>query len=97
MDNDKLKVKQLIHKLARKYKMTAREIEEIVGSPYHFTYEKLREINFDEVNNEEEANSLKTNFNYKALGKLYFSYPALVTRKKRRTNASKLNKRNGRS
>ena len=98
MDNDKVKVRQLILKLARKYNMTAKEIEEIVYSPHHFTYEKLKEIDLDKVESEEEAKSLKTNFNYKALGKLYVSYPALLTRKKRIKNASiKLNKRNGRS
>lgn len=97
MDKDKLRVRQLVLKLAKKYNKTAQEIEEIVNSPYHFTYEKLKEIDFDKVESEDEANELKTNFNYKALGKLYFSYPALVTRRKRIRNASKLNKRNGRS
>lgn len=97
MDKDKVLVKQLYQKLAKKYKMTAREIEELVTAPHQFTYEKLREINFDEVESEEEAESLKTNFNYKGLGKLYFSWPSLQTRKNRQKNASKLNKRNGKS
>lgn len=97
MDKNKALIKQLYFKLARKYNMTAKEIEEIVTAPHLFTYEKLKELKFDEINSEEEAQSLKTNFNYKALGKLYFSWPALQTRKIRQKNASKLNKRNGRS
>lgn len=92
MDKDKVKVKQLMDRLAYKYKISAKEIEEIVNSPYHFTYEKLKELKLDEVESEDEAKSLKTNFNYKAFGKLYFSWDALQNRRKRRDNALKINR-----
>lgn len=91
MDNDRLKIKQLVLKLSNKYGLSAKEIEELVNSPYHFTYDKLKDLEIEHIESEEEANSLKSNFNYKGLGKLYLSYPALVARKKRKNNASLIN------
>lgn len=88
---DKIKVKNLIAKIANKYKLPSSVIESIVNSPYHFTYEKINEYNLDEVNSEEEASVLKTNFNYKGLGKLYLNYPSLVAKKIRVTNALEIN------
>lgn len=94
---DKIKVKNLMARIAQKHKLPLSVIENIINAPYNFTYEQLKDYNLDEVESEEEANALKTNFNYKGLGKLYLNYPSLLARKKRKDNASKLNKRNGRS
>jgi hypothetical protein len=89
---DKIKLKQLIAKLAQKYNLSEETIKNIVESPYHFTYEKLKDLDLDEVKSEDEANELKTNFNYKGLGKLYLNYPSLKARQIRKNSVSKINK-----
>lgn len=93
MDSNKVQLKKILKSLSLKYNMPVAEIEELVNSPYLFTHEKLKEIDIDSVNSEDEANLLKTNFNYMALGKLYLSWPSLKLRKKRIENASKINKK----
>lgn len=88
---DRIKVKAIMAVLAKKYKLPIDTIEEIVNSPYLFTYEKLKNLNLEEVNSEEETNELKTNFNYKGLGKLYLNYPSLAAKRIRINSVSKIN------
>jgi hypothetical protein len=94
---DEIKIKQLIHKLGLKYKLSDEVIKNIIDSPYEFTYEKLREVVLDGVTTEEELDKLKTNFNYKGLGKLYVDYPSLLKREKQKNFINILNKKNGRN
>ncbi|MGK2864880.1 MAG: hypothetical protein ACSLE0_23310 [Chitinophagaceae bacterium] len=93
---DRIKVKNLMAKMAQKYKLPLDVIEKIINSPYWFTYEQLKDYNLDEMS-VEEAKALKTNFNYKGLGKLYLNPPSLKVRQQRRKDALKINKSNGRS
>tara|TARA_R110002124_G_scaffold281430_1_gene455726 strand:- start:87389 stop:87688 length:300 start_codon:yes stop_codon:yes gene_type:complete len=68
---DKAKVDKLIHTLGLKYNLTDKEIKEITSSPYQFTQKTIKKLDFSEIKEEEEFNSLKTNFIYKCLGTLY--------------------------
>ena len=92
MDKDRYEVRQLVKKLARKYNLTAEEVQKIVDSPYAFTHTKLKDLDLDMVKSRKEAEQLKTNFNYKCFGKLYFSWEAMLTRRKRQAIALELNK-----
>jgi len=94
---DDKKIKKLMHSLGLKYNLPDHVVKQIVESPYEFAYEQLKKLTLDGIQSEEELNKLKTNFNFKGLGKLYVSYPHI----KKRENQKKLmnrinNKKNGR-
>jgi len=79
---DKLRVSRLIHKIGLRYGLPDAAIKEIVESPYLFAHGKFKELELDDIKNEEELDALKTNYNFKALGKLYVNYPSLKKRNK---------------
>jgi len=87
---DKKKVKNLIHTLGLKYKMSDEDIRTIVESPFLFSYLKIREIKFNEVE-EEDLAELKTNFLYKSFGKLYLHEPLFRRMKKQKKHFTNLN------
>jgi hypothetical protein len=88
---DRIKLKQLISKIAKKHGLSAEIVENIINSPYLFTYEKLKDMDFSKVESEEDANKLKTNFNYKGIGKLYFNYRTFEVNKQRKEEYLKIN------
>jgi hypothetical protein len=88
---DRIKLKQLISTIAKKHGLSAEIVENIVNSPYLFTYEKLKDMDFSKVESEEDANKLKTNFNYKGIGKLYFNYRTFEVNKQRKEEYLKIN------
>ena len=88
---DRIKIKQLIAIIAKRYNLPEDVVENIVNSPYLFTYEKLKDMDFTEVQTEEDADKLKTNFNYKGLGKLYFNYRTLIVNRQRKEEYYKIN------
>jgi len=90
INTDKKKVKDLIHTLGLKYKMSDEDIRVLVESPFLFSYLKIREINFNEVK-EEDLEELKTNFLYKAFGKLYLHGPLFKRMLKQKKNFINLN------
>ena len=94
---DKKKVQQLMHSVGLNHGLTAQQIKEIVESPFEFTAETIKELDLDNVTTEEELSEIKTNFNYRALGKLYLHFPLLARRIKQRKNILNLNKKNGKS
>ena len=77
---DRKLIKMAIHRIGLKYNLTDKIIQQIVDSPYEFAYTILKEIEVDEIKTEEELDDLKTNFNFKALGKLYIAYPLVQRR-----------------
>lgn len=92
---DKIKIDKLIHKLGLKYNMRDEDMKELIESPYLFTHEKLKELDLSNVQSEKELDKLKTNFLYKAFGRLYVSFPLIARRNKQREKKINLNK-NGR-
>lgn len=90
---DKIKVDALIHSLGLKHNMRDEDMRELVNSPYLFTYEKLKELNIDDVKTEEDLAELKTSFLYKSFGKVFVSFPLINRRNKQRENIINLNKR----
>lgn len=88
---DRVKVKKIIETLSKKYNLPTEVIQNITDSPYLFTYEKLKDLKLDGVNTKEEVDALKTNFNYKGLGKLYLNYHSLLVSKNRKSNYLKIN------
>tara|TARA_R110000822_G_scaffold73853_3_gene177564 strand:- start:3295 stop:3600 length:306 start_codon:yes stop_codon:yes gene_type:complete len=88
---DKKKVTDLIHMLGLKYKMTDKEINDLVESPFLFTYLKIRELDLNNVETEEELSNLKTNFLYRAFGKIYISSGLFSRFKKQKTEGRILN------
>lgn len=82
---DRIKYNKLLHRLGLKYKLTDKQIKELVESPYEFAQQKIKEIDLEGERTIEEVNNMKTNFNFLAFGKLYFS-PKLVYRKFNKNN-----------
>jgi hypothetical protein len=93
MNNEinKKKVKELIHTLGLKYQMSDEDIRTIVESPFLFSYLKIRELDLNNVKTEEELSNLKTNFLYRAFGKLYISNALLSRFHKQKIEGKNLN------
>lgn len=89
---DEKKIKDLIHSHALKNNMTDDEFRSLVESPYEFTYEKMKDINLEDVESEEDFSKLKTNFIYPGFMRLVIDYIALSARNNRRKNINKINK-----
>lgn len=73
---DEIRVHKLIHKLGLKYYLRDSEIKEIVESQFRFTSEEIKNLNL-----EEDIETLKTNFIFKYLGKLYIDKKQLKKKK----------------
>ena len=73
---DEIRVHKLIHKLGLKYHLRDSEIKEIVESQFRFTSEEIKNLNL-----EEDIETLKTNFIFKYLGKLYIDKKQLNKKK----------------
>jgi hypothetical protein len=84
---------KLYHKLSLKYNMSKQEIQDIVESPYAFTKERLNEIDVNEIQCEEDADNIKTNFIYKYIGKLHTNYKLINRRRKQSEAFKKINKK----
>lgn len=77
---DEIRVNQLIHKIGLKYHLRDSEVKEIIESQFRFAYDTIRELNLDE-----DIETLKTNFIFKYLGKLYIDKNTLNKRRNGRT------------
>lgn len=87
------KVKALIHKLGLKYGLTDDTIRKIVYSQFKFVRDKIKELNFENMT-EEEFDKAKVNFLWKYLGKYYTTYDTVDrSRVQSKTQKDNLNKR----
>jgi len=68
------KIKILLIQLSKKYNLPVEEIKEIISSPYKFSKETITNIDFDKIKTEEDFNSLKKNFIFPHIGKIYANY-----------------------
>jgi hypothetical protein len=84
---NKIKVDKLIHKLGLDYNLPDDRIREIVESQFKFTAEKIKEIDFDTLEKDEDIENIKGTFLYRTFGKLYINQVSLK---------NYLNKKNGR-
>lgn len=89
---DKLKINALIHKIGLKYNLTDSVIKDIVDSPYIFTVETIKELNLDNIKTEEELSVIKSNFLYRAFGRIYVSFPLINRRNNLKSKSINLNK-----
>lgn len=80
VDDDKIKA--LIHSIGLKYGLQDDVIRKIVNSPYKFTRKTITELDFSNIETEEQFEELKVNFLYKYLFKLYTSFDRLTRRNK---------------
>lgn len=89
---DKGRYEFLIQKLALKHRKTIPEMKRIIESQFEFIATKTKELNFKELQSEEEFNELKTNFNVKYLFTLFASYNRINKLNKKNALKSTLNK-----
>ena len=89
---DEDKVKKLIHKIGLKYNLQDKIINKIISSPYQFTRETIKNLEFDNIETEEDFSKLKTNFIYLYIGKLYTDFNKYVKNKKIKEGLIKYNK-----
>lgn len=83
------KLKPILSKLAHEYNLTEKQISKIVNSPYLFTKRTVDELDLDSKT-ESEFETLKTNFIYKYIGKLYTSHKVVSYGKKKINILNKL-------
>lgn len=82
------KLDALYHRISLKYNIPKEDIKNIVESPYLFTKEQLSKIDINEIQSEEDAESTKTNFIYKYIGKLHTNFK-LINRRRKQSEAFK--------
>lgn len=87
------KLNKLYHKLSLKYNISKQDIKDVVESPYAFTKDKLKEINVNEIKNEDDAINTKTNFIYKYIGKLHTNFKLINRRRKQSEAFQKINEK----
>lgn len=64
------KVNDIIHNIGLNNNLKDSEVKDIIESQFRFTYETIKNMNIDDLS-DEEIDKLKTNFFYKYLGKVY--------------------------
>lgn len=85
----KKKLVKKIKEIAKRKNMPESVVQAIFESQFKFTRETIKELELiDEDLSEEEFNKLKTNFNWKHLGKLHTSYRAVQKLKQIRNGKS---------
>jgi len=75
MNNKKYEL--LLGKLALKYNKPVSVIRKLVESQFEFIQIKTKEMDFSDIQNQEEFKKMKTNFNIKYLFTLAAQYKAL--------------------
>lgn len=80
-------IKQILKEIAAEFNLTQREVQEIYESQWDFVHEKIEDIDFNDVT-EEEFDELKTNFNIPGLGKFYTTYYKLENVRERSKRAN---------
>ena len=90
--SDLKKVKNLIHSIGLQYNLSDDQVKKIIESPYDFAKIILESMDLENVKDKEDLDSKKTNFNFKALGKLYINHPSFERREKQKAFITNLNK-----
>lgn len=90
---DRKKINDLIHKLAIRYNMSDEDMKRLVESPYEFAHSKIKELNLEDIETEEDFNKKKTNFIMPSFLRLVIDYKSLEARRNRRKNIKKINKK----
>lgn len=80
---DEKKINDTIHSIGLNNFLVDSEVRKIVESQFRFTYETIKNLNLEQLTDEEIENT-KTNFTYKHIGKLFTS-PDIIKRNKLRT------------
>lgn len=86
------KLEAIYHRIGLVNNLSKEEVKKIVESPYEFAKEKINELDLKEIKDEEEFNSITTNFLFKYLGKLHTNYRTISGRKKQSEAFKKINK-----
>lgn len=91
---DKKKIKDIIHTIGLNNNMKDEDVRNIIESQFRFTSKIIKELNLSNLS-KEQIDNLKTNFNYKYIGKLYTN-STVVERHKKKEEYSKDYIENGR-
>lgn len=70
--SDDEKIKQILHKVGLNNNLRDDDVRKIFESQFKFTYDTIRQLELKELT-EEELDNLKTNFQYKYIGKLFIN------------------------
>jgi len=70
--SDDEKIKQILHRVGLNNNLRDDDVRKIFESQFKFTYDTIRELELKEIT-EEQLDNLKTNFQYKYIGKLFIN------------------------
>jgi len=71
---DSAKIKALIHSIGLKYNLQDKVVNTIVNSPYRFARETIKDLDFTNIETEEDIEKMETNFIFKYLFKYYTNF-----------------------
>jgi hypothetical protein len=80
--SDDEKIKQILHRVGLNNNLRDDDVRKIFESQFKFTYDTIRELELKEIT-EEQLDNLKTNFQYKYIGKLFINKETLKKKWKR--------------
>jgi hypothetical protein len=70
--SDDEKIKQILHRVGLNNNLRDDDVRKIFESQFKFTYDTIRELELKEITGE-QLDDLKTNFQYKYIGKLFIN------------------------
>lgn len=85
------KLEKLYHRIGLMHNLSKEEIKKIAESPYEFAKLRINELDFKEIKDEEQFNSIKTNFIFKYLGKIHTNFRTIKGRKKQSDTFKEIN------
>lgn len=74
----------IINRLSIKYRIPNKVVKKLVESQFEFISNKIKDLDFSNLENEEDLNVLKTTFNVKYLFNMYPKYKVIEHINKRR-------------
>lgn len=80
------KIKIIYTRLAIKYGLNSQQVKDIVESQFKFAKEKIKELDFSDCEDKESFDSIKKNFRFQYLGKIYTNYYIYKSINKKRNN-----------
>jgi len=90
-DVDEARIKALMHSIGLKYGLQDSVINHIVNSPYKFARETIKNLDFSNIETEEDLDKLNTNFIFKYLFKYYTNFRVYQNKIKQKERLTEYN------
>lgn len=77
--------------MALRYNMSDQDMKDLLGSPYEFAKEKIKNLDLSNIKTEEQLKELKTNFMFTSFFKLVIEWQTVKNKLTRKEHINNLN------